>query len=58
MKLAIEQRSRVIQLYGDNDLHFSKKKFEKLKKIAENENIIASKLSFRRLICKWLSTGN
>ena len=58
MKLSIEQRSRIIQLYGDNNLHFGKNKFEKLKKLAENENIIATKLAFRKLISKWLSTGN
>ena len=44
--------------YGENNLHFGKNKFEKLKKLSENENKIATKLAFRKLISKWLSTGN
>jgi hypothetical protein len=50
IKLSIEQRSRIIQLYGENNLHFGKNKFEKLKKLAEKENKIANKLAFKKLI--------
>ena len=52
IKLSIEQRSRIIQLYWENNLHFGKNKFEKLKKLAEKENKIANKLAFKKLISK------
>ena len=57
MRLSIEKRQRVIEIYEKNNLHFEKNKFEKLRLLAQNENIIATKLRFRRLITKWLNTG-
>jgi hypothetical protein len=57
MRLSIEKRQRVIEIYEINNLHFEKNKFEKLRLLAQKESIIATKLTFRRLITKWLSTG-
>ena len=52
--LTIKQRSRIIELYLAHNLHWTKYKFDKLRNIASNENIIASKLSIRKTIIKWM----
>ena len=52
--LTITQRSRIIQLYLVNNMHWSKYKYENLKRLASRENINVTILSLRRIIQKWI----
>lgn len=55
MRLSIEKRIRVTEIFTINNLQFERNKFEKLRLLAQKENINASKLTFRKLITKWLT---
>ena len=57
MRLSIEKRLRVVQIYEKNHLCFCKNRFEKLRELAESEDIIISVLGLRNIIKKWQTLG-
>jgi hypothetical protein len=58
MRLSIERKSRVITIYLQNNLHFKKSRYFLLKQLAEEEDIVSSEKSMRRIVQKWLENGN
>ncbi len=58
MRLSIERKSRVITIYIQNNLHFKKARYFLLKQLSEEENIVSSEKSMRRIVQKWLENGN
>ena len=57
MGLSIEKRIGITQIFTINNLQFKRIKFEKLRSLAQKENINVSKLTFRKLNIKWSTTG-
>ena len=51
MPLSIEKRLRIIELYCQHQLHFTKRRFYA-------ENIIINELALRKLVEKWQNYGN
>ena len=58
MRLSIERKSRVITIYLLNNLHFKKARYFLLKRLAKEENIVSSEKFMRRIVQKWLESGN
>ena len=57
MRLSIEKRLRVVQIYEQNQLCFSKNRFEKLRELVCSENIIISVIGLRNIIKKLQTSG-
>jgi len=57
MRLSIYQRSRILAIYFEHRLHFIKKKYEKLTKIAAEIGINISERKVRKLVERFLITG-
>ena len=58
MRLNIEKRLRVVNTFNDYNLQCEKNKFELLRILAADENIIATKLTMRCIIKKWQTYRN
>ena len=58
MRLNIEKRLRVVNIFNDYNLQCEKNKFELLRILAADENIIATKLTMRCIIKKWQTYRN
>ena len=58
MRLTIEKRLRVVSLYSDHKLHFTLKKYSKLRQLALQENINTSENTLKKVIQRWRYTGN
>ncbi len=58
MRLSIDQRSRIEAIYFEHRLHFMKKKYEKLSKIAAEIGINISERKVRKFVERFLITGN
>ena len=54
MKLNFYQKKRIISLYYQHQLPGTKNKYSVLQRLASIEKIIASQLTFLRIISKWL----
>ncbi len=50
MRLSIEQKSRVITIYLQNNLHFKKARYSLLKQLAEEEDIVSSEKSMSHVL--------
>ena len=57
MRLSIEKRLRVVHIYNKNNLCFCKNQFEKLRELAESEDIIILVLGLTNIIKKWQTLG-
>ena len=60
MRLCVEKRMRLVVLFELNYLHLVPKRFDKLRELAENENIFISKRGATNLIkmCRNYNTVN
>ena len=57
MRLSIEKRIRAVEIYVSNNLQFRKGRFEILRMLCANENILSTTLFFRKLIKKFNETS-
>jgi len=57
MRLLIKNRIRIATIYINKDLHFKHKRFQVLKQLVAEENIIAYK-TMKRIVQRWQNTGN
>ena len=58
MRLSIKNRIRIATIYINKHLHFKHKRFQVLKQLAAEENIIASDKTMKRIVQRWQNTGN
>ena len=56
MRLSIERKSRVITIHLKNNFNFKKARYFLSKQLAEEEDIVSSEKSMRRILQKWLET--
>ncbi len=57
MRLSIKNRIRIPTIYINKNLHFKHKRFQVLKQLVAEENIIAYK-TMKRIVQRWQNTGN
>ena len=57
MRLSFEKILRVITLYEKHNSQFTTGRFERLRLIAEAEDIFGTMLTMRNIIKKWQLTG-
>ncbi len=60
MRLRLSQRERLVQIFEQNkkDLLSKRNKWENLRKLCENENIIITAQSIGKIIKEYLKTGS
>ena len=56
-RLSYEKRLRVVTLYEKHELHFQKGRFFILSLICKHEDIIATPLTLRKIVVRWLTLG-
>ena len=58
MRLSLDQRLRIINLYHKHDLQFTKNKFNCLSELAAKEDILITSRGLVNLVNKWHKTGS
>ena len=58
MRHSIAKKGRVVTIYINKNLHFMKHRFCLLKQFAAEKDIQSSEKSMRRIVKRWLETGN
>ena len=56
-RLSIDKRLRLVSVYDRNNLHLTKKRFEKLQRLAAEIHIVVTQDTLRRLVKKYQETG-
>ena len=57
MRLSVRDKSRVVTIYLDNNLHLMKYRFAILQQLAAGEDIEASEKTMSKIIRRWQETG-
>ena len=58
MRLLIKNKLRIANIYINKNLHFKHKRFQVLKLVADEENIIGSDKNMKCIVQRWQNTGN
>ena len=58
MILSVEKRLRAVNIYYDNQLRHTRRRFARLQVLTAQEGIVAEPNAFRNLINKYESTGS
>jgi hypothetical protein len=56
MRLLIKNKLRIATI--NKNFHFKHKRFQVLKLVADEENIIGSDKNMKRIVQRWQNTGN
>ena len=57
MRLSLDKRARVIAIFLNYKLDFLPKRFERLKELAANKDIVASTKTISKLVKNWFING-
>ena len=57
MRLNLGKKFRVISIFLKNELNFVKKRYQVLRQLCANEDIIASEETISKILKKWFKTG-
>ena len=58
MRLSVENRLRLVNIYNKNKLMLTKNKYDRLSYLAAKEEIYISSCRSRDIIAKWEETGS
>jgi len=57
MRLNLGKKFRVISIFLKNELNFVKKRYQVLRQLCANEDIIASEKKISKILKKWFKTA-
>ena len=57
MRLSVRDKSRIVIIYLDNNLHFMKYRFAVLQQLTAGEDIEASEKTMSKIVRRWQETG-